>query len=165
MAASKERLKSGELDAKVDAKRAERDQAVARIGNLVPEETPTADRVVATWGQLGGLSGEAGPLPRPAMEILSEAGLTDEAKGVEVSGHGARCPPLALAKPEIQTAKPIRYLRGDGVLLAQAVRQLGLAHLVAQGYCPLQAPCFLQPRALEARVWTHPPGRRMTPNA
>ena len=96
---------------------------------------------------------------------LSEAGLTDEAKGVEVSGHGARCPPLALAKPEIQTAKPIRYLRGDGVLLAQAVRQLGLAHLVAQGYCPLQAPCFLQPRALEARVWTHPPGRRMTPNA
>ena len=88
LAAAKERLKSGELDAKVDAKRAELDDTAALIGNLVPADTPETDTVVSTWGQLGGLEAEA-PL-RSGVEILAAAGFTDETRGVEVSGQGAR---------------------------------------------------------------------------
>jgi len=143
LTAAKARQKSGELDAKVDQARTRRDETAARIGNIVPNDTPEVDSVVSTWGQLGGLG--LGPPLRQAVEILIAAGLIDEAKGVEVSGHGAR------------------YLRGEGVLLAQAVRQLGLAHLGAKGYCPLQPPCFLQPRAVENSGITASSLRRVYP--
>ena len=40
------------------------------------------------------------------------------------------------------------FLKGDGVLLNQAIIQMALSHLCAKGYTPLQTPFFMRREAM-----------------
>ncbi len=89
----------------------------------VPEGDSDADNVeVRTWGDIPTFSFT----PKDHVELMSELGLCDFERGTKVAGFRGY------------------FLKGDGVLLANAVSQLALKHFVQKGFEPLITPSLVR---------------------
>ncbi len=101
--------------------------AVPNIPDMsVPEGDSDAENVeVRTWGDIPTFSF----VPKDHVELMTALGMADFERGTKVAGFRGY------------------YLRGDGVLLANAVSQLALKHFVEKGFEPLMAPSLVRREA------------------
>jgi len=89
----------------------------------VPEGESDADNVeVRTWGEVPQFSFT----PKDHVELMTTLDMCDFERGTKVSGFRGY------------------FLKGDGVLLANAVSQLALTHFVKKGFEPLMAPSLVR---------------------
>ncbi len=89
----------------------------------VPEGDSDADNVeVRTWGEVPTFSFA----PKDHVEIMTALGMADFERGTKVAGFRGY------------------FLKGDGVLLANAVSQLALMHFVKKGFEPLITPSLVR---------------------
>lgn len=89
----------------------------------VPEGDSDADNVeVRTWGEIPTFSFA----PKDHVEIMTALGMADFERGTKVAGFRGY------------------FLKGDGVLLANAVSQLALMHFVKKGFEPLITPSLVR---------------------
>ncbi|XP_057519210.1 serine--tRNA ligase-like [Amaranthus tricolor] len=96
------------------------------IGNLIHDTVPVGDDeannvVIRTWGER-----RVEPKLKNHVELVELLGIVDSKKGSNVAGGRGF------------------YLKGDGVLLNQALINFGLAFLSSKGYTPLQTPFFMR---------------------
>ncbi|CAO2826595.1 unnamed protein product [Amaranthus hypochondriacus] len=96
------------------------------IGNLIHDTVPVSDDeannvVIRTWGER-----RVEPKLKNHVELVELLGIVDSKKGSNVAGGRGF------------------YLKGDGVLLNQALINFGLAFLSSKGYTPLQTPFFMR---------------------
>ncbi|KAL9253669.1 Serine--tRNA ligase-like protein [Drosera capensis] len=96
------------------------------VGNLVHDSVPVSDdeannTVIRTWGEK-----RVEPKLKNHVELVELLGIADTKKGADVAGGRGF------------------YLKGDGVLLNQALINFGLAFLVQRGYTPLHTPFFMR---------------------
>lgn len=92
----------------------------------VPEGDGDADNVeVRTWGEVPTFAFE----PKDHIELMTSLGMADFERGTKVAGFRGY------------------FLKGDGVLLANAVSQLALKHFVQKGFEPLMAPSLVRREA------------------
>ena len=97
-----------------------RDEALHKIGNLVDSKVPeTEDRTECTVGAVGEASGES------HIDLMAKLDFTDMEKGTAVAGARGY------------------FLKGDGVLLANALIRFGLDFAVERGFVPMQVPFFM----------------------
>ncbi len=89
----------------------------------VPEGDSDADNVeVRTWGEIPAFSFA----PKDHVELMTALGMADFERGTKVAGFRGY------------------FLKGDGVLLANAVSQLALMHFVKKGFEPLITPSLVR---------------------
>jgi len=89
----------------------------------VPEGDSDADNVeVRTWGDIP----EFTFTPKDHVELMTNLGMADFERGTKVAGFRGY------------------FLKGDGVLLANAVSQLALMHFVKKGFEPLITPSLVR---------------------
>ncbi len=89
----------------------------------VPEGDSDADNVeVRTWGEVPAFSFT----PKDHVELMTNLGMADFERGTKVAGFRGY------------------FLKGDGVLLANAVSQLALMHFVKKGFEPLITPSLVR---------------------
>ncbi|XP_073525574.1 LOW QUALITY PROTEIN: uncharacterized protein [Phyllobates terribilis] len=96
------------------------------VGNLVHDSVPVSNdeannAVIRTWGEQ-----RAEPKLKNHVELVELLGIADTKKGTNVAGGRGF------------------YLKGDGVLLNQALISFGLAFLGERGYTPLHTPFFMR---------------------
>ena len=92
----------------------------------VPEGESDADNVeVRTWGEIPTFSFT----PKDHIELMTALDMCDFERGTKVAGFRGY------------------FLKGDGVLLANAVSQLALTHFVQKGFEPLMAPSLVRREA------------------
>jgi len=122
-----------ENDAKTKAKQVEldelsveRDRALLTIGNLVHDSVPVHDDEAnnEVVRQAGVKREEEGLLNH--VDLFYRTAMSDTEKGSAIGG--SRC----------------YFLKGDGVLLNQAMINYGLAFLSKKSYTPLQTPFFME---------------------
>uniref|UniRef100_A0A0C9RZ24 serine--tRNA ligase n=1 Tax=Wollemia nobilis TaxID=56998 RepID=A0A0C9RZ24_9CONI len=102
------------------------DSLLGLIGNLVHDLVPISDdeannAVVRTWGER-----RDEPYLKNHVELVQLLGIADLEKGADTAGGRGY------------------YLKGDGVLLNQALINFGLAFLRKRGYVALQTPFFMR---------------------
>ncbi|KAL8129163.1 hypothetical protein V2J09_018318 [Rumex salicifolius] len=95
------------------------------VGNLVHHSVPVSNDeinnvVIRTWGEK-----RVEPELKNHVELVKLLGIADIEKGTKVAGGRGY------------------YLKGDGVLLNQALINFGLSFLAQRGYTPLQTPFFV----------------------
>lgn len=89
----------------------------------VPEGESDADNVeVRTWGEIPTFTFT----PKDHVELMTALGMADFERGTKVAGFRGY------------------FLKGDGVLLANAVSQLALTHFVKKGFEPLITPSLVR---------------------
>ncbi len=89
----------------------------------VPEGESDAENVeVRTWGEKPTFTF----VPKDHVELMTATGMADFERGTKVAGFRGY------------------FLKGDGVLLAQAVSNLALMHFVKKGFEPMIAPSLLR---------------------
>jgi len=89
----------------------------------VPEGDSDADNVeVRTWGDIPTFTFT----PKDHVELMTNLGMADFERGTKVAGFRGY------------------FLKGDGVLLANAVSQLALMHFVKKGFEPLITPSLVR---------------------
>lgn len=89
----------------------------------VPEGESDADNVeVRTWGDIPTFTFT----PKDHVELMTNLGMADFERGTKVAGFRGY------------------FLKGDGVLLANAVSQLALMHFVKKGFEPLITPSLVR---------------------
>ncbi len=89
----------------------------------VPEGDSDADnQEIRTWGEIPTFSFT----PKDHVELMTSLGMCDFERGTKVAGFRGY------------------FLKGDGVLLANAVSQLALMHFVKKGFEPLIAPSLVR---------------------
>ena len=92
----------------------------------VPEGESDADNVeVRTWGEIPSFSFT----PKDHIELMTGLGIADFERGTKVAGFRGY------------------FLKGDGVLLANAVSQLALKHFIEKGFEPLMTPSLVRREA------------------
>ncbi|MDP2157002.1 MAG: serine--tRNA ligase, partial [Nitrospirota bacterium] len=92
----------------------------------VPEGESDADNVqVRTWGDMPTFSFT----PKDHVELMTAADMADFERGAKVAGFRGY------------------FLKGDGVLLANAVSQLALTHFVQKGFTPMIVPSLVRREA------------------
>ncbi|MHB8660691.1 MAG: serine--tRNA ligase [Minisyncoccota bacterium] len=92
----------------------------------VPDGESDADNLeVKKWGELPQFSFA----PKDHIELMTTLGMADFERGTKVAGFRGY------------------FLRGDGVLLANAVWQLALKHFSAKGFVPLIVPSLVRREA------------------
>ncbi|XP_071693923.1 serine--tRNA ligase [Rutidosis leptorrhynchoides] len=96
------------------------------VGNLVHDSVPISNdeannAVVRTWGEMRSETGL-----KNHVELVELLGIADLKKGANVAGGRGY------------------YLKGDGVLLNQALINFGLDFLEKRGYTALQTPFFMR---------------------
>ncbi|KAG2316553.1 hypothetical protein Bca52824_019675 [Brassica carinata] len=102
---------------------------LVKVGNLVPDSVPVSNDeadnpVIKVWGEK--------PVFAPGQKVMNHVDLVektfiaDTKRGAEIAGGRGY------------------FLRGDGVLLNQALINFGLAHLKKRGYTALQPPFFMR---------------------
>lgn len=98
--------------------------AIPNIPDMtVPEGESDADNVeVRTWGEVPTFSFT----PKDHVELMTALGMADFERGTKVAGFRGY------------------FLKGDGVLLANAVSQLALMHFVQKGFEPLITPSLVR---------------------
>ena len=111
----------GELNAKLNT-----------VGNLIGEKVPVfADEehneVIRKWGEVPDLKVDGKTLGHlHHHEIMSLLDIVEFERGQKVAGHRGY------------------YLKGDGVLLNQALLNFGLTFLRTKKYTPMQPPFFIK---------------------
>ncbi len=96
--------------------------------DFVPEGATDKDNVlVRTWGEIRKFDFE----PKDHVELIDKLDLVDFERGAKVSG--AR----------------FYYLKGNGVLLEQAVLRLALDRLLEKNFIPFTTPVFVREPAME----------------
>lgn len=89
----------------------------------VPEGESDADnQMVRTWGEIPQFSFE----PLDHIDLMVSLGMADFERGTKVAGFRGY------------------FLKGDGVLLANAVSQLALKHFMGKGFEPMMVPSLLR---------------------
>ena len=89
----------------------------------VPEGDSDADnQEIRTWGEIPTFEFA----PKDHVEIMTSLGMADFERGTKVAGFRGY------------------FLKGDGVLLANAVSQLALMHFVKKGFEPLITPSLVR---------------------
>lgn len=89
----------------------------------VPEGESDADNAeVRTWGEIPQFAFQ----PKDHIELMTALGMADFERGTKVAGFRGY------------------FLKGDGVLLANAVSQLALTHFVQKGFEPLITPSLVR---------------------
>lgn len=89
----------------------------------VPDgEDDTQNQEVRKWGEVPQFSFA----PKDHVELMTKNGMADFERGTKVAGFRGY------------------FLKGDGVLLAQAVSNLALAHFVQKGFEPMIVPSLLR---------------------
>lgn len=98
--------------------------AVPNIPDMsVPEGDSDADnQEIRTWGEIP----QFAFTPKDHVELLTQTGMADFERGTKVAGFRGY------------------FLKGDGVLLANAVSQLALAHFVGKGFEPMIVPSLVR---------------------
>jgi seryl-tRNA synthetase len=126
---SMKQLKAGmqEVEEKYKKVMEEWQALMLQVPNLpdmsVPEGATDAENVeVRTWGDLPTFAFA----PKDHIELMGALGMVDFERGTKVAGFRGY------------------VLRGDGVLLANAVSQLALMHFSAKGFTPLMVPSLLR---------------------
>ncbi|KAL0856161.1 hypothetical protein Bca101_061314 [Brassica carinata] len=106
---------------------------LVKVGNLVPDSVPVSNDeadnpVIKVWGEK--------PVFAPGQKVMNHVDLVektfiaDTKRGAEIAGGRGY------------------FLRGDGVLLNQALINFGLAHLKKRGYTALQPPFLMRKDAM-----------------
>lgn len=118
---------AGELETKYQEVMEEWQKLMLSIPNIpdmsVPEGDSDAENVeVRTWGTIPQFSFT----PKDHIELLTQSGMADFERGTKVAGFRGY------------------FLKGDGVLLANAVSQLALAHFTSKGFEPMIVPSLLR---------------------
>jgi seryl-tRNA synthetase len=116
-----------ELEEKYNKALEEWQKLMLTVPNLpdmsVPEGESDADnQEVKKWGEPKQFSFT----PKDHVELMSKNGMADFERGTKVAGFRGY------------------FLKGDGVLLANAVTQLALKHFVAKGFEPMMVPSLLR---------------------
>jgi seryl-tRNA synthetase len=89
----------------------------------VPEgEDDSANQQVRVWGDIPTFAFT----PKDHIALMTDAGMVDFERGAKVAGFRGY------------------FLKGDGVLLANAVSQLALSHFVAKGFEPMMVPSLVR---------------------
>lgn len=98
--------------------------AVPNIPDMtVPEGESDADnQEVRTWGEIPQFSFT----PKDHVELMTATGMVDFERGTKVAGFRGY------------------FLKGDGVLLANAVSQLALKHFMNKGFEPMIVPSLVR---------------------
>lgn len=92
----------------------------------VPEGESDADNAeIETWGDIPSF----GFPVKDHIDLLTNAGMADFERGTKVAGFRGY------------------FLKGDGVLLANAVSQLALVHFMGKGFEPMIAPSLVRREA------------------
>eukprot|EP01018_Ginkgo_biloba_P027167 Gb_22553 [translate_table: standard] len=102
------------------------DSLLGIIGNLVHDSVPVSNdeannEVVRTWGEK-----REDSKFKNHVELVQLLGIADLEKGADIAGGRGY------------------YLKGDGVLLNQALINFGLTFLRKRSYTPLQTPFFMR---------------------
>eukprot|EP00246_Nothoceros_aenigmaticus_P018257 TRINITY_DN9480_c0_g2_i1.p1 TRINITY_DN9480_c0_g2~~TRINITY_DN9480_c0_g2_i1.p1 ORF type:complete len:444 (+),score=99.70 TRINITY_DN9480_c0_g2_i1:122-1453(+) len=123
----KEQLRLKEAkEVQVEEAKQEMEKRLTSIGNLVHDTVPISNneadnKVVTTWGT----KREEKNL-KNHVDLVEDLGIADLKKGSDVAGGRGY------------------YLKGDGVLLNQALINYGLSFLRARNFTPLQTPFFMR---------------------
>ena len=110
----------------------QRNSKLNLIGNIVGPEVPVfkdeeQNAVVKKWGDVPELEVDGKTLGKlHHHEIMNLLGILEMERGQKVAGHRGF------------------YLKGMGVMLNQALIQLGLSQLVKHNYTPIQPPYFMK---------------------
>jgi seryl-tRNA synthetase len=89
----------------------------------VPEgESDAENQEVRTWGELPSFAFT----PKDHVELMTQNGMADFERGTKVAGFRGY------------------FLKGDGVLLANAISNLALAHFMERGFEPMIVPSLLR---------------------
>ena len=125
-------LKSGmgEIEEKYKAAMEEWQTLMLAVPNIpdmsVPEGANDADnKQIKVWGEKTAFSFT----PKDHVELMTALGMADFERGSKVAGFRGY------------------FLKGDGVLLANAVWQLALKHFSGKGFMPLIAPSLVRREA------------------
>jgi seryl-tRNA synthetase len=131
--------KSKDMKAQIDAAQKEaedldklRAQKLNLIGNIVDDRVPKFkeednNEVIKTWGEKSPLKVDGKTIGQlHHHEVMGLLDMVEFERGQKVAGHRGY------------------YLKGVGVLLNQALINLGLATLVKDQYIPLQPPFFIK---------------------
>jgi seryl-tRNA synthetase len=116
-----------EIEEKHKAVMTEWQKLMLQVPNLpdmtVPDGESDADNVeVRAWGQKPSFAFT----PKDHIELMTKAGMADFERGAKVAGFRGY------------------FLKGDGVLLANAVSQLALAHFMGKGFEPMIVPSLVR---------------------
>lgn len=116
-----------EIEEKYKAVMEEWQNLMLTVPNLpdmtVPEGESDADNVeVRSWGEIPSFSFT----PKDHVELMSKNGMADFERGAKVAGFRGY------------------FLKGDGVLLANAVSNLALAHFAGKGFIPMIVPSLVR---------------------
>ncbi|XP_010679305.2 serine--tRNA ligase [Beta vulgaris subsp. vulgaris] len=117
---------TAEKDVEVQEAKAKWLAKLELVGNLIHDSVPVSNdeannAVIRTWGEK-----RVEPKLKNHVELVELLGLVDMKKGSYVAGGRGF------------------YLKGDGVLLNQALINFGLAFLSSKGYTPLMTPFFMR---------------------
>ncbi|KAF5191081.1 Serine--trna ligase [Thalictrum thalictroides] len=117
---------TAEKEVDVQKAKAELDAKLATVGNLVHDSVPESDNeenneVVRTWGEK-----RMEPQLLNHVDLVERLGIADLIKGTNVAGGRGY------------------YLKGDGVLLNQALINFGLGFLRRRNFELLQTPFFMR---------------------
>lgn len=116
-----------ELEEKYTAIMEEWQKLMLSVPNIpdmsVPDgEDDTQNQEVRKWGDVPQFSFA----PKDHVELMTQNGMADFERGTKVAGFRGY------------------FLKGDGVLLAQAVSNLALAHFMQKGFEPMIVPSLLR---------------------
>lgn len=117
---------SAEKEAEVQEVKAALYAKLELVGNLIHDSVPISNdeannAVIRTWGEK-----RTEQKLKNHVELVELLGIVDTKKGSNVAGARGF------------------YLKGDGVLLNQALINYGLGFLSAKGYTPLMTPFFMR---------------------
>lgn len=131
--------KSGEIkkEIEIEGKNADslveqRNKKLNLIGNILGDNVPRFkdedhNEVVRTWGEKSAIEVDGKTLGKlHHHEVMNLLDIVEIERGTKVAGHRGY------------------FLKGNGVLLNQALIQLGLSTLVKDGYTPIQPPYFMK---------------------
>lgn len=122
------KVKLQELEPKLTEIEKEFLEAIYKIPNMVSDDTPvgkneTENMVLRKWGTLK----EFGFTPKDHMELGTKLGIIDTETASRVTG--AR----------------FNYLKGDAVLLQNALHQFAMSVLLEKGFIAIVPPLFINP--------------------
>ena len=124
-----------ELETQTFALKAEIDNALLRIPNMLHDSVPIGkddsdNVVVKTWGT----APKFDFTPKNHAEILTNLGLLDEERAAKVAGRG------------------FYYLKGPLAMLNEALRKYAIDFLVSKGYTLVYPPAMLKREAYQGMV-------------
>ena len=129
-------LRQAELQDEFDAAIAKRDEEIAKIGNLVPDDVPVSkdeafNGKVRHWAPEAGLRKNEDNKLKHHHELLYMIGGYEPERGAKVAGHRGY------------------FLTGPGVILNMALQNYGVQFLLKRKYKPVYPPFFMRKSVMQ----------------